>query len=347
MQFSNIVYLFFVLKWAEILSIMNKITIRNYNETDFEAWNQMVSEAKNSTFLFDRRFMEYHQERFQDFSLMAFDEKNELIAILPAHKIGNEVYSHLGLTYGGIITKKDLRATVFFDVFSEILKFLFHQGILFLHWKEVPYFYHSYPSDEWKYLAFVTESELYRRDLCAVVNLREEFKISDSVIRNAKWCENQGYYYQKSEQWKEFWEEILTPELEKRHQAKPVHQLEEILRLKANFEGNIFFYGVFLANQLLGGTVVFVNKKVIHSQYISVKSEFKNKKVLDFLHYKLIKEEFKDFDYFDFGISNEENGRKTNMGLLFWKEGFGARGISQDFYKISTKNFSLIEEMFL
>lgn len=347
MQFTIIVYLFFVLKRAEILSIMNKITIRNYKETDFEAWNQMVSEAKNSTFLFDRRFMEYHQERFQDFSLMAFDEKNELIAILPAHKIGDEVYSHLGLTYGGVLMKKELRATVFFDVFSEILKFLFQKGIHFLHCKEVPYFYHSYPSDEWKYLAFVTESELYRRDLCAVVNLKKEFKISDSVIRNAKWCETRGYYYQKSERWKEFWEEILAPELEKRHQAKPVHQLEEIVNLKANFEGNIFFYGVFLENQLLGGTVVFVNNKVIHSQYISVKSEFKNKKVLDFLHYQLINEEFKDFDYFDFGISNEENGRKTNMGLLFWKEGFGARGISQDFYKISTKNFSLIEEMFL
>ena len=61
----------------------------------------------------------------------------------------------------------------------------------------------------------------------------------------------------------------------------------------------------------------------------------------------MIKEDFKDYDYFDFGISNEENGRKTNKGLLFWKEGFGARGVSQDFYKISTQNFSLIEKMFL
>lgn len=326
---------------------MNKIIIRNYNETDFEAWNQLVSEAKNSTFLFDRRFMDYHEQKFQDFSLMAFDENSRLIAILPAHKIGNEVYSHLGLTYGGILTRKELRATVFFDVFSEILKFLFQKGILFLHWKEVPYFYHSYPSDEWKYLAFVTKAELYRRDLCAVVNLKENYSMSDSVIRNAKWCETRGFYYQKSEQWKEFWDEILIPELERRHQAKPVHQIEEILSLKDKFEENIYFYGVYWEKQLLGGTVVFVNNKVIHSQYISVKSEFKNKKVLDFLHYKLIKEEFKEANFFDFGISNEENGRKTNMGLLFWKEGFGARGISQDFYKISTQNFSLIEEMFL
>ena len=98
---------------------------------------------------------------------------------------------------------------------------------------------------------------------------------------------------------------------------------------------------------MVGGTVLFIDKNVVHCQYISVKSKFREKKVLDFLFYKLIKEDFKDYDYFDFGISNEENGRKTNMGLLYWKEGFGARGVSQDFYKISTQNFSLIEKMFL
>ena len=100
---------------------MRKITIRTYNETDFEAWNKLVSESKNGTFLFDRNFMDYHKHKFQDFSLMIYNEKNKLIAIMPAHRIGDEVYSHLGLTYGGIIIKKDLRLTVFFEVFSEIL----------------------------------------------------------------------------------------------------------------------------------------------------------------------------------------------------------------------------------
>jgi hypothetical protein len=180
---------------------MRKITIRTYNETDFEAWNKLVSESKNGTFLFDRSFMDYHRHKFQDFSLMIYNEKNNLIAIMPAHRIGDEVYSHLGLTYGGIIIKKDLRLTVFFEVFSEILKFLFKEGIHFLHWKEVPYFYHSYPSDEWKYLAFVTEAELYRRDMCSVINLKEQFVFSKTVVRYAKNVDKQGFIYRKSEEW--------------------------------------------------------------------------------------------------------------------------------------------------
>jgi len=326
---------------------MRKITIRIYNETDFEAWNKLVSESKNGTFLFDRNFMDYHKHKFQDFSLMIHNEKNKLIAILPAHRIGDELYSHLGLTYGGIIIKKDLRLTVFFEVFLEILTFLFKEGIYFLHWKEVPYFYHSYPSDEWKYLAFVTEAELYRRDMCSVINLKEQFDFSKTVVRYAKNVGKQGFIYRKSEEWDVFWKEILVPELDFYHHVLPAHNLEEIFYLSSKFRDNIHLYTVYSGNEMVGGTVLFIDKNVVHCQYISVKSKFREKKVLDFLFYKLIKEDFKDYDYFDFGISNEENGRKTNMGLLYWKEGFGARGVSQDFYKISTKNFSLIEKMFL
>ena len=326
---------------------MRKITIRTYNETDFEAWNKLVSESKNGTFLFDRNFMDYHKHKFQDFSLMIYNEENKLIAIMPAHRIGDEVYSHLGLTYGGIIIKKDLRLTVFFEVFSEILKFLFKEGIYFLHWKEVPYFYHSYPSDEWKYLAFVTEAELYRRDMCSVINLKEQFVFSKTVVRYAKNVDKQGFIYRKSEEWDVFWKEILVPELDFYHHVLPAHNLEEIFYLSSKFRDNIHLYTVYSGNEMVGGTVLFIDKNVVHCQYISVKSKFREKKVLDFLFYKLIKEDFKDYDYFDFGISNEENGRKTNMGLLYWKEGFGARGVSQDFYKISTQNFSLIEKMFL
>ncbi len=326
---------------------MRKITIRTYNETDFEAWNKLVSESKNGTFLFDRNFMDYHKHKFQDFSLMIYNEKNKLIAIMPAHRIGDEVYSHLGLTYGGIIIKKDLRLTVFFEVFSEILKFLFKEGIYFLHWKEVPYFYHSYPSDEWKYLAFVTEAELYRRDMCSVINLKEQFVFSKTVVRYTKNVDKQGFIYRKSDEWDVFWKEILVPELDFYHHVLPAHNLEEIFYLSSKFRDNIHLYTVYSGNEMVGGTVLFIDKNVVHCQYISVKSKFRKKKVLDFLFYKLIKEDFKDYDYFDFGISNEENGRKTNMGLLYWKEGFGARGVSQDFYKISTQNFSLIEKMFL
>lgn len=48
-------------------------------------WNIFIENAKNSTFLFDRNYMDYHADRFQDFSLMIY-RKNKLYALLPANK---------------------------------------------------------------------------------------------------------------------------------------------------------------------------------------------------------------------------------------------------------------------
>ena len=52
-------------------------------------------------------------------------------------------------------------------------------------------------------------------------------------------------------------------------------------------------------------------------------------------------------DYFDFGNSNENNGEFVNQGLLYWKEGFGARSITQDFYEIKTKNYSMLKDLMI
>ena len=44
--------------------------------------------------------MDYHKDRFEDYSLMVFkDEK--LVAVLPANRVEDKLFSHQGLTYGG------------------------------------------------------------------------------------------------------------------------------------------------------------------------------------------------------------------------------------------------------
>ena len=51
--------------------------------------------------------------------------------------------------------------------------------------------------------------------------------------------------------------------------------------------------------------------------------------------------------FFDFGISNEAQGRKLNQGLSYWKESFGASTIVHDFYEVQTANSHLLEKVLL
>jgi hypothetical protein len=61
----------------------------------------------------------------------------------------------------------------------------------------------------------------------------------------------------------------------------------------------------------------------------------------------LITEVFKEKIYFDFGPSQEQNGKKINEGILFWKESFGAKTTVQDFYEVKTANYLLLENVLI
>ena len=54
---------------------MKNYSIKKYEPTDYILWNAFLSKAKNATFLFYRDFMEYHADRFQDYSLLVFEGK--------------------------------------------------------------------------------------------------------------------------------------------------------------------------------------------------------------------------------------------------------------------------------
>ena len=55
---------------------------------------------------------------------------------------------------------------------------------------------------------------------------------------------------------------------------------------------------------------------------------------------KAAKKKFKDKKYFDFGISNEQQGRYLNRGLINQKENFGARAIVHQFFELNIDHAS-------
>ena len=116
---------------------------------------------------------------------------------------------------------------------------------------------------------------------------------------------------------------------------------------KNKFNNNIRQFNVYHENDLIAGATIFETKTTAHVQYISSNNTKNELGSLDFLFNYLIKNTFSDKLFFDFGNSNEENGQKLNKGLLYWKEGFGAKSISQDFYKIETLNFNNLDNLFV
>ena len=78
--------------------VNDKISIRIYSSDQIHQWNDLVSNSRNATFLHQRHYIEYHQNRFTDHSLL-FHHGNDLLAVLPGHTSDTSWVSHQGLTY--------------------------------------------------------------------------------------------------------------------------------------------------------------------------------------------------------------------------------------------------------
>ena len=290
--------------------------------------------------------MDYHSDRFEDLSLMVYKE-NSLVAVLPANKKQNIVHSHQGLTYGGLLLgkKNKLNETIF--IFKAVLSFLDEEGIETLHLKLTPSIYHKVPSDEMEYLLFVSEATLARVDVSSVIENTSKLKIQSNRIEGVKKAEKNALEIIEGTDFNSFWIEILEPNLEHRHGAKPVHSLEEIERLARSFPKNIFQFNVYKEGVIVAGATIFETETVAHVQYISANEDKQQLGSLDFLFEYLINQRFKDKKYFDFGISNENQGKNLNKGLLYWKETFGARSVACKFYTVATDNHTKFDSVLL
>ncbi|URM38941.1 FemAB family protein [Flavobacterium anhuiense] len=314
-----------------------KYTIKKYSQEDYSIWNDFVAQSKNATFLFHRDFMEYHKDRFEDFSLLVFEDE-KLRAILPANKKENAIYSHQGLTYGGLIYLPKLKAEEVESILDEILLFLKENQVNTFYYKPVPNFYFSEGNAAMDFFLLKRGAILERKEMNLAVNLQAPLKISKSKMKHFRRIENLDLDIFEEENFDPFWEKILEPRLAEKFNVKPVHSKEEIAFLKSKFPKNIRQYSAYRNDEIIAGITIFETKNVVKSQYGATSKIGEEFRALDFLFINLIhKYKRKGKHFFDMGIVGEENELGYNQGLLAQKEELGCSVYNQDFYKIEIK----------
>ena len=306
--------------------------IVRYTADKAEEWNKFVAESKNGTFLFDRHYMDYHSDRFQDYSLM-FYRDGGLYALLPANREDNILWSHRGLTYGGIIMNAESTAARIQQLFRELNDYLRADGFIKVIYKPVPHIFHRIPSEEDIYSLFsVCDAKLIDRSISSTLILQYPLKWHRDRRYGINKAKAHDVTVDESQDLKGFWE-VLTFNLRNKYDSCPVHSLEEIELLHDRFPQQIRLFTASKDGKVLGGTVLYITSTVVHTQYISANLEGKQWRVIDALFDYLLHECDWQQRYFDFGTSNEEDGRILVEPLIYQKEGFGGRGICYDWYE--------------
>ena len=255
------------------------------------------------------------------------------MALLPASINGDTVISHGGLTFGGIVCDRKMTAAKMLEVFANVKQFLKNAGVRMFIYKSMPAIYNKYPSDEAMYALFRNNAELYRRDVSFSIYLPDRLPYRYTRKSEIKKGYKHQYSLQESSKYGEYIA-LLDKILIKYHGTHPVHNANELKLLAEKFPNNIKLYTAEKNGRIEAGTVLFLQTGVVHTQYLANSDEGRKNGALDCLLDWLITDVYKDKTWFDFGISCEQEGHYLNEGLAAQKEGFGARAVVHDFYRI-------------
>lgn len=314
--------------------------IERYTPNKKAEWDAFVKESRNGTFLFLRDYMEYHAYdpvcnpagRFHDHSLLYYNNKGKLLAVMPANETQGELWSHQGLTYGGLVLSYWTRTEDVCEMFDDTIAYLRALGFTAWYYKQIPTIYHQVPSQEDEYALWIHNAQMVKCGVSStIVN-----GIPMSHDKRRSKPKKHVPLYDTSNTLPKFWP-MLERNLMETYGARPVHTLEEMQLLESRFPDNIICCLEYdKSREPEAGIVLYIEQEVVHAQYMSASPRGKKTRAMERLLHEVIMfyMDYCHYTYFDLGTSTDIDGRSLQQGLIRYKESFGGRATVYKIYRI-------------
>ena len=302
------------------------INVKRYTDNDIKDWNAFNDSAKNSLFMFNRGYMDYHRDRFCDHSLMFYND-DKLVAILPMSEKNEVLSSHGGLTYGGFITDNNMKQHTMNECFEAFIEHAKANDFKSIVYKTIPYIYHEQPAEEDRFALYANGARLVTVDASTYIKLSNPLKMPKGRKAQISRAKREGVEIVELTELDDF-EKFIDLEnevLSQRHDTKAVHTGAELKLLHDNFPEELHLFGAIKDGNLIAGTVIYEYKHAVHTQYMAANDEARQIGALDLAISTAIERYKNTKQWMDFGISTEHGRIYLNEGLISQKEGFGGR----------------------
>ena len=314
--------------------------IIEYTEEWKEKWDNFVLESNNGTIFHLQKFFDYHPKDRFSFNHLIFLNKDNIVAVLPGSRIGDLFESPIGSSYGSIVTK-DVKFAEAMEMISTLTGYGKKSGIKELLLTSAPRVYEKHPNEN---LDFAMLWQGFTYDLHYISSAIKLYPDQDiisrfqpTVRRNIrKSLRNSDIRVEMNERYNQFYPILL--ENKARHDVKPTHSLEELIKLKELLPENILLFMVYYKDEPIAGSCMFIcNKQVALCFYNMLRYEFEKFKPIHRIMYEVVKWATESgFKYVDIGVSQDtkaDNPMTPSMNLIDFKEKFDAKTVMRNTLK--------------
>lgn len=311
--------------------------IIEYKDEWKERWDKFVLSSSNGTMFHMQKFFDYHTPGKFNFNHLIFLENNKIEAVLPGSIVNNNSYeSPIGASYGSIVI-----GDITFKKTQEIVKTLVEFARK-NNWKELlltaaPMIYESYPNHN---LDFAMLWQGFKFDLhyiSSAIKLDPSIEILNrfrpTIRRNIRKSIKEGITVEVNERYDEFYPILI--ENKSRHNVKPTHSYEDLLKLKKLMPDRLKLFMVYLDEKPISGSLMFyANKNVAICFYNMLLYEYADYKPIQRVMYEVVKDATEQgYNYVDIGVSQDtsaENPMTPSESLIDFKEKFDAKSIMRN-----------------
>lgn len=300
-----------------------RLAVERYTEAFRDQWDDLVEASPTGTIQQTRRFLDYHGERFDDFSLVVTEQRSgrpRTIAVLPlARTSADRAVSHPGAAHGGLVARTPLGIERTVAALESIESFLVRIGLTSIQYRPSPATFHSVTcEDDTAALALLGASVCSR-----VPNTVVDTRVTElGRERNRRFARRAGCTSSETQDSTGI-HILLCETLDRRHRVRPVHTNEQLLDLKKRFPHDVRFFETYHEEKLVAGVITFQLNRATHIQYMCSSPEGFIVRALDNTIELVAQEMPAHSCYLSLGISTSPDGLELNPGLARFKEKFG------------------------
>ncbi|MHB8930818.1 MAG: GNAT family N-acetyltransferase [Melioribacteraceae bacterium] len=315
--------------------------IIKYSEEWKERWDEFVLNSNNGTMFHLQKFFDYHTPGKFKFDHLIFLKRNKIVALLPGRLSDGHYESPIGASYGSIVTN-DVKFAEALEIVSALLDYGRSNGIKEFELTPAPMIYETYQNQNMEFamrwLGF--DYKLHYISSGIKLNKGDDYllRFTPTTRRNVrKTFHIPEMRIEINERYDEFYPILV--ENKARHDAKPTHSYEDLLRLKQLLPNNLKLFMVYLGDKPIGGSLMFyANKNVALCFYNMMLYEYAEYKPMHRIMYEVVNDATEHgYSYVDIGVSQDtkaENPMTPSMSLIEFKEQFDAKTIMRNTFTI-------------
>jgi lipid II:glycine glycyltransferase (peptidoglycan interpeptide bridge formation enzyme) len=315
--------------------------IIEYSDVWKERWDEFVLNSNNGTMFHLQRFFDYHTPGKFSFNHLIFLKKNKIVALLPGRLKEGVYESPIGASYGSIVTK-DVKFAEAMEIVTTLLEYGRANGIKELELTPAPMIYETHQNQNlefaMRWLGF--NYKLHYISSGIKLNKGDDYllRFTPTTRRNVRKTFNvPDLRIEVNEQYDEFYPILV--ENKARHDAKPTHSYDDLLKLKKLLPNNLKLFMVYLGKKPIGGSLMFyANKNVALCFYNMMLYEYAEYKPMHRIMYEVVNDATEHgYSYVDIGVSQDTkatNPMTPSMSLIEFKEQFDAKTIMRNTFTI-------------